>query len=427
MKKIFFIASIALVTFSCRKNNHDNNMAMEDVIYLENNDFHDNQNAIIAYRNTGNGTLVALPGSPYSTGGAGIANPKQGLGPDDSDTQLKLSSDGKFLLAVNPGSNTIAVFRIQSDGGLIPVYGSPFNSGGQTPVSIDVRGRYVFVACQGGDPLHASEENPGYVTLTIDDNGKLSIVPDSKYETTAGSSPSQVLVAENGKFVFAADFLGFMLSPVQGTLRSFNIAGSGKLNPVSGTPYTIPGTGGALGLWQHPQTNVLYVGFPLQAKIGIYNIESGGALDFQSTVDAGPAACWLRTTKDGNYLYALNSGENTISYYNSSNANHPSSIGKIALKQPGPDYTAMGLTFTTSEDFALAFSPDETYLYVISQFTNPDFSIGNYNYLHTLNVSGDGSLTEPDEPTQIPVDPTLRPQGLVIVKGTFMKEINKMN
>jgi hypothetical protein len=130
LKRLIFIAVIALAAISCNKNNH-NNTIREDVIYIENNDYHDYQNAIIAYRNTCNGSLVMLPGSPFSTGGAGIANPKQVLGPDDSDTQLKLSSDGKFLLAVNPGSNTIAVFRIQSDGGLIPVSGSPFNSGGQ--------------------------------------------------------------------------------------------------------------------------------------------------------------------------------------------------------------------------------------------------------------------------------------------------------
>jgi hypothetical protein len=211
-----------------------------------------------------------------------------------------------------------------------------------------------------------------------------------------------------------------MLMPAVGTLRSFHISNHGLISPVAGTPYTIPGMGGALGLWQHPHSNILYAGFPVQSKIGIYSIdENSGALSFQSAVDAGTAACWLRTNKSGSYLYSLNSGENSISVFNSSSAASPSAIGKITLKQSGPDYMAMGKTFPTSQDFGLAFSTDEKTLYVISQHTNPDFSIGNYNYLHALVVGSDGMLTEPMDPVQIPVDSHLRPQGIAVVQSEF--------
>jgi 6-phosphogluconolactonase (cycloisomerase 2 family) len=427
MKKILMVACVVLSVWGCKKNNGVNGKTSEDVIYLENNDFHDNQNAILAYRKNDDGTLSALAGSPFYTGGSGIANPTQGLGPDDSDDQLVISNDGNFLLAVNPGSNTIAVFQIRAEGNLSPVPGSPFPSGGQTPVSINIRGKYVFVANQGGDPLHPSTENPSYTTLTVDGDGQLVVVPGAKFETTPGSSPSMALVSENGKFLFGSDFLGFMLTPPVGSLRSFNITGGGNLQPVSGTPYTIPGTGGALGLWQHPHSNILYAGFPVQAKIGIYTInESTGELSFQSAIDAGPAACWLRTTKSGHYLYSLNSGENSISVFDASNASSPSTTGKIVLKQSGPDYMAMGKAFPTSQDFALAFSPDEKYLYVISQSTNPDFSIGNYNYLHVLMVGENGLLSEPMDPLQLPVDASFRPQGLAVVASEFMNQNTKM-
>jgi 6-phosphogluconolactonase (cycloisomerase 2 family) len=417
MKKCIYIAVLAVIAFSCKKDDHEGRHKT-DVIYVETNDFHNNENAIIAYRNKGDGTVEELTGSPFPTGGAGVGNPMQILGPDDSDTQLKLTDDKQFLLAVNAGSNTIAVFRVRSDGGLSPVAGSPFPSGGQTPVSIDVKGKYVFVVNKSQDPLHPPTLAPNYVTFTIDHDGALTQVPDALFETAAGSSPAQALVSKNGKFLFGADFLGFQLHPPRGTLRSFTMDNSGKLSPVAGTPYTIPGIGGALGLWQHPQANVLYVGFPLQAKVGVYTInQSSGVLTFQSTVDAGPAACWIRTTKTGDYLYVLNSGENSISMYNSSNAGSPSSKGKLTLKQSGPIYMAMGLSFTTSEAFSFEFSPDEKYLYVVSQHTNPDFKIGNYNYFHVLKVGNDGSLNEPGTPVQLPVDATVRPQGVAVVRA----------
>ena len=109
-----------------------------EIIYVQSNQPYNNQNSIIAYRNTGNGTLSLMSGSPFLTNGNGVGNPQQVLGPNDSDTEIRITKDKKFLLAVNSGSNTIAVMQINADGSLTPVPGSPFNSGGETPVSLDI-------------------------------------------------------------------------------------------------------------------------------------------------------------------------------------------------------------------------------------------------------------------------------------------------
>jgi len=50
---------------------------------------------------------------------------------------------------------------------------------------------------------------------------------------------------------------------------------------------------------------------------------------------------------------------------------------------------------------------------VVSQDSNPDFTAGNFNWLHVLKVSTDGGLSEPSEPLQLPVAPDVRPQGVV--------------
>ncbi|HYE54711.1 MAG TPA: beta-propeller fold lactonase family protein, partial [Chitinophagaceae bacterium] len=309
MKRLIILLITGLGLAGCKKDRDNNNSGM-DYVYIQSNQFMENQNSIIAYRLHSDGSIEEIPGSPFLTSGAGVGNPQQILGPNDSDTEIKLTDDGRFLLAVNSGSNTIAVFRVEGDGRLTMVPGSPFPSGGQTPVSIDIRGQYVYVVNKSQDPLHPPTQAPNYTVFTMDNDGKLTMVPNSTVATTPGSSPAQALVSRDDKFVFGADFLGFMVGA--GTLRSFTVNNAdGKITPVPGTPYAIPGQGGALGLWQHPSANVLYVGFPLQAKVGVYNIDAtSGALTFQTAVDAGAAACWIRTTRDGNRMYVLNSAEN---------------------------------------------------------------------------------------------------------------------
>ncbi len=393
------------------------------IVYVQTNNFNDNQNAVLAYRDNGDGNLQPITGSPFLTKGSGVGNPKQILGPLDSDYELRLSYDKKYLLAVNSGSNTIAVFLIRADGSLEHVPGSPFSSGGQTPAHIDVYNKWVFVVNKSDDPLHTISMLPNYSTFTIDDAGKLTPVSGGKFETTAGSSPSNGLVSRNGKFLFGTDFLGFTLSPAVGTLRSFEITTAGTLTPLAGTPYVLPmgamPDNGALGLWQHPSGSALYVGLPAQGKVGVFAVNNAtGALTMQSAVSAGKAACWLRSNNMGDHLYVLNSGDNTVQLFNTSNPLSPVSVQTLELKNSGPEYPGGGSTVKTSECFSLHLSPDESTLYVVSQHTNTDFSIGNYNYLHTVQVAADGKLTEMATPVQLPVPSNVRPKGLVVIKGS---------
>jgi 6-phosphogluconolactonase len=80
------------------------------------------------------GTLTPMPGSPFAAGGVGIGKAIASQG------ALQLSSDGRYLLAVDAGSNQISVLRIKLDGSLKPVGGGPVSSNGVNPVSIAVHG-----------------------------------------------------------------------------------------------------------------------------------------------------------------------------------------------------------------------------------------------------------------------------------------------
>jgi hypothetical protein len=60
-------------------------------------------NTIAGFDRHADGTLTPLPGSPFSIGGAGtgVATGSQGA--------LQQSSDGRYLLAVDAGSNEVSV------------------------------------------------------------------------------------------------------------------------------------------------------------------------------------------------------------------------------------------------------------------------------------------------------------------------------
>src|SRR5438270_804445 len=76
--------------------------AASDVVgHLYVNDNTAGANTIAAFDRHADGSLTPLPGSPFPAGGAGTG---AGIG---SQGALQLSSDGKYLLAVDAGSNQI--------------------------------------------------------------------------------------------------------------------------------------------------------------------------------------------------------------------------------------------------------------------------------------------------------------------------------
>jgi hypothetical protein len=72
------------------------------------------ENTIAAFDRHADGVLTPLPGSPFTAGGAGTG---EVIGSQDA---LRVTPDGRFLLAVAAGSNEISVLRIADDGALSP-------------------------------------------------------------------------------------------------------------------------------------------------------------------------------------------------------------------------------------------------------------------------------------------------------------------
>jgi hypothetical protein len=100
-------------------------------------------NTIDGFARHADGSLTPLAGSPFSAGGAGLGS---GLA---SQGAIQVTSDGRYLLAVDAGSNQISVLRVTANG--VPVLvGQPVFSGGNKPVSVAVSPfGLVYVANQG--------------------------------------------------------------------------------------------------------------------------------------------------------------------------------------------------------------------------------------------------------------------------------------
>ena len=106
-----------------------------------------------------------MPGSPFYTGGTGYRNTNERIGPDDSDGELIISPDHRFMFATNTGSNDISVFQIRLDGSLRLVPGSPFPSGGIAPVSLALANGFLYVVNRG-DGILPTQVAPAYVKGT---------------------------------------------------------------------------------------------------------------------------------------------------------------------------------------------------------------------------------------------------------------------
>jgi hypothetical protein len=96
-------------------------------------------NAVIAFGRGADGTLS--PQGTFATGGSGSGS---NLG---SQGAVTLTGDGRQLLAVNAGSNSVSLFRVRPDGLELE---AAVPSGGARPISVTVRDKLVYVLNAGG-------------------------------------------------------------------------------------------------------------------------------------------------------------------------------------------------------------------------------------------------------------------------------------
>ena len=400
-------------------------MVHQEFVYTESND--PAGNTVLAFAHNADGSLTPLSGSPFSAGGAGLSNAGQVLGPEDSDQEVIVDATTKRLFAVNGGASSVAVFDIHADGTLAPVAGSPFPSGGSNPVSVGLHGSTLYVVNKAIDKLTA----PTYVALSVGATGALTPLTGTGSSISAplGSSPAHAYVSPDGKHLFGTDFMGPAATPSEGTLRSFTIGATGLLTPGTTDPLAIPDDVNfppasapplALGLVGHPTQSILYANFVTRGEVATYTFDAAGALTYVGvTASMGPAPCWLVMSADAKWLYAVNTGDASVSVLDTSAPMAPTLQQHFVMTgTAGTSFVdASGKMQTvTSAAFQEALSPDGKRLYVIGQrvTTNVADTTSPGNLIHTLVVAADGSVSEPSAPTPLSLTVAARAQGVAV-------------
>ena len=130
------------------------------------------------------------------------------------------AADGRFLLAVDAGSNQISVLRIKADGTLEPVAGSPVSSSGVDPVSIAVHDDLVYVA-------NAGAGGSNYTGFRLDGGGQLHPLPGSTVALPDSAQPGDVLFNADG-----TKLVGTRVGTSQ--IDSFTVGADGLLTAAAG-------------------------------------------------------------------------------------------------------------------------------------------------------------------------------------------------
>jgi 6-phosphogluconolactonase (cycloisomerase 2 family) len=315
-------------------------------------------NTIAGFDRHADGSLTPMPGSPFVIGGSGTGHP------DASQGSIQLSDDGRYLLAVDAGSDRVSVLRIRPDGTLQPASGSPVASGGVDPVSIAVHQGLVYVA-NAGPGSSAGDTN--YTGFTLNAGGQLRPIPDSTYVLPNGSKPGQVLFNGDG-----TKLAGTRIASSQ--IDSFTVGSDGLLTPAPGSPYDAqafspPQGYGQLGSEFSP-TN------PSELFVSDAHTAAGGAAfpglvsSFADAADGtltpvgapvandGGASCWIEISHDGNVLFVVNTASASISSYSIGEG------GALTFLQS----TGAGQIGAGAEDARL--SPDGSTLWVVESGTD---------------------------------------------------------
>jgi 6-phosphogluconolactonase (cycloisomerase 2 family) len=337
-------------------------------VYTLNND--PEHNAVVVLEQTADGSLREVPGSPFATGGKGLAG-------GDIDQQGAVRVVGNLVLAVNPGSHSISVLRKEAGGTLAPVAGSPFPAGGEGPLSLAVHNNVVYVANQA-PPFANPSMQPNITGFRLGRDGVLMPVPHSTLSFPKGLGPAQIEFAPNSGLVAITS--GFQ-SENGSRIHGGKLQANGTLQAGPGSPATPRGASGTVGFsWSTTGDRVFVSNFRGSA-VTVFDIDpaTGSPKQIGDAVgDDQTAACWTAIAPDGQTLYVANFVSNSISALDVAADGSLKLLGS-AKRRGAP---------TSPDTKDIVVSTDGMYLYALGS---------NSKSLSVYRIGQDRMLTELDE------------------------------
>lgn len=347
------------------------------------------ENTIAAFDRHSDGSLTPIPGSPFAAGGqgTGISIGSQGA--------LQVSGDGRYLLAVDAGSNQISVLRIRPDGALARVQGSPVYSGGFDPISIAVHDNLVYVANEGNKTTGAGSNYTGF---QLNPGGHLSPLAGSTVPLPSTANPGDILFNSTGTNLIGVEVGTTDASTFR--IDSFVVGEDGLLTPATGSPYPAQAAGPFGSEFSPADPSHLFVSNahagPGNGSVSAFHVAANGtvtSIGASPYADGQTAPCWVEISHDGAYLFTVNTGSTSVSSYHVQPDGSLSYVTTTAFKSGG------GI-----RPFDARLDPSGADLYVVDSALDA---------VSAFAVSG-GSLSElPGSPFALPAGAT--PFGIVAI------------
>lgn len=250
-------------------------------------------NAVLAFARAADGSLA--PAGSFATGGSGTGG---GL---DSQGAVILSRGGRFLFAVNAGSNQVSSFRVTASGLQLA---SVVASGGTMPTSVTVRGRVLYVLNAGGT---------GNITgFRVRHDGELTPIPGSTRPlSTSTSAPAQVEFTPDGRWLVVAE-------RATNTLSTYRVDREGRASgPIVNASSGVTPFGFAFDRRGHLIVSEAFGGAADASATSSYRVRRDGRLSVisPSVRTTETAACWTVVTRNGKFAYVTNTGSASVSGY----------------------------------------------------------------------------------------------------------------
>jgi 6-phosphogluconolactonase (cycloisomerase 2 family) len=283
-------------------------------------------NAVAAYHRGSDGTLT-LAGT-YHTGGLGGVLSGSVVDHTASEGALAYDRGSGLLFAVNPGSDSVSVFRV---GGDRLQLSQVIWSGGDFPVSVTVHGDHAYVLnALGGGTLSGFRIS----------GGRVSPIPGSSRRLGLGTTAATAFTGTPGQAAFSPDGRSLLVTTkaASNAVDVFAVRWDGTLSPTP-TVNTLAGdVPFAVAFDRNGDVLVSEAG---PNAVATFSLGSGGVLSQLAVADTGQTAtCWI--VRDGRYFFASNAGSGSVSGYSVGSSGGLTGLGNTSTDAGTVDATGAG-------------------------------------------------------------------------------------
>jgi 6-phosphogluconolactonase (cycloisomerase 2 family) len=300
----------------------DDGGGRERAVFVQTNELDGNR--IVVFRRAGDGRLTEE--DTYPTGGNG-GNVAPGTASDRLGSQGSLVYDQRhrLLFAVNAGSDTISVFRV--NGARLRLTDVD-PSGGDFPASIAVHDDLVYVLNAGGTGIVQGFEIRGDNVRALSGSAR-SLGLANGDPPNFLTSPGQVGFTPDGRKLIVTTKASGSTIDVFDVRRDGRLSDTAVENP-SATPVPFAFTFDPSGR--------LVMGEAGASSVTTYTINANRTLSNpQSQSDGQVALCWIVEARG--FYYVSNTGSNNLSGYRIDGNGRPTLIGPtgvVATTEEGP-------------------------------------------------------------------------------------------